>query len=440
MMAMNDIIILKKTVLSRPSFTALFFSAIITLFSTVPAVAASVTLTWDRNQEPDIAGYLVYVGTEPHTYTITKLVIDSSRTPAQRIYTIDGLEEGRIYYFAIRAVDLSGQVSDYSQEVIRDLSSINGATSSLLPLYTSAGIDPDFDKYPVVSGDVNGDGRVDLALFAETGVYVSLSDGTKFTQPSLWYDYLANSGYSDSLGPAWRETGWSVQGTGDVNGDGYDDIILANPINRTLSIWFINEAGFDHELVFDNVDMTRNNLYGPIDFDGNGTADILWRNNETGELHCWFIDENGTVEDHPIGTMPDFSFVIEGHADYDGNGAADILWHNIEQDYYIACYTIDSDMGQCEYLGQPGDNASSVVASGDFNGDGSQDILWRNAETGDFYAWLMDNTGIMGVQLLGSLPFSEWNIFTAGDINNDGLSDIIWRYDVTGDFVPLLTR
>ena len=443
MMAMNDIIIiLRKTVLSRLSLTALFFSIIITLFTMGTAVAASVTLTWDRNQEPDIAGYLIYVGTEPHTYTITKLVIDSSRTPAQRIYTIDGLEEGRIYYFAIRAVDLSGQVSGYSEEVIRDLSGEKHTISPLLSLYQIAGLEPDFAKYPVVSGDVNGDGRLDLVLFADTGVYVSLSDGTKFAQPSLWYDYLANSGYSESLSIDWQEKGWSVQGTGDINGDAYDDVVLANAQTGTLSIWFINEAGFEHELVMDQVDIAGNILYGPKDFDGNGTADLLWRDKSTGDLNCWLMDESGITGKHFMVTVQDLSVKIVNLADYDGNGTTDILWHSTEYDYFVACPTTgtDMDISQCKRLEKPADGVSSLAGSGDFNGDGNQDILWRDMENGDFYAWLMDGTSVAATEPIGSIPISDWHIFVTGDINDDGLTDIIWRHDVTGDFIPLLTH
>lgn len=440
MMPMTDIIMSRKSVLPEPSFTTLFFSIIITLFSINPALAASVTLTWQRNQEPDIVGYLLSWGTESHMYTKTKFIYDTSTAPAQRIYTVDELEEGRVYYFALRAVDFAGQVSDYSKEVIKDLSEANNAASPLLALYTSAGLEPDFEKYPVVSGDINGDDRTDLILFGETGVFVSLSDGTNFGQPSRWYDYLTNSGYSNSLSPDRQELGWSVQGTGDINGDGYDDIVLINAQTGTLSIWFMNDAGFEHELVIDQLVAYAGTLFGPEDFDGNGTADLLWFNSYNGELHCWFMDENGVTDDHFLGTMPDLSGEIADLADYDGNGTADILWYSSEHNYFLACFTIDKAVSQCADLGEPEDETSIITASGDFDGDGNQDILWRNRENGDFYAWLMDGKGLVITMPIGSIPATNWRIFDTGDINGDGLADIIWRYDETGDFIPLVTQ
>ncbi len=42
------------------------------------------------------------------------------------------------------------------------------------------------DAYPRLVGDVNGDGRADAAGCGNAGVYVSLSDGSKFAASSVW--------------------------------------------------------------------------------------------------------------------------------------------------------------------------------------------------------------------------------------------------------------
>ena len=420
--------------------TALMFCFNLSFFTVGAAFAASVTLSWNRNQEPDIKGYNISWGTEPGQYTKTIFIGDKSTSPSRRIYTINDLEGGHTYYFALQAVDLSGQTSSYSREVVRYLSSEStNSYSSLLSLYSDSDTEPDFEKYPVISGDMNGDNMEDLMLFGETGVYVALSEGTHFGQPSLWYEYSSNSGNSDSLSPGFQENGWQVQGTGDINGDGYNDIVLANPQAGAVSIWFLGEAGFDHELVLDQVDFSQDSLQGMADFDGNGTDDLLWQNNITGELHYWSTDKNENPEDHWIGVMQGFSYHIEGIGDYDGNGTADLLWHYIANDMYCLCLTMDNNVRRI-YLWAPVDKYGSVAATGDFNGDGTSDILWHNPSNGDFYAWLMDSEGVVDVMPFGSVSVSEWKIFGAGDINNDGLADIIWRYDLTGDFVPLLTQ
>ncbi len=81
------------------------------------AQAASVTLTWQRNQEPDIAGYKIFYGTASHNYKNSITVNDRANQPLTRSYTVTGLQEGSTYYFAIKAFDLAGQQSDFSDEV-----------------------------------------------------------------------------------------------------------------------------------------------------------------------------------------------------------------------------------------------------------------------------------------------------------------------------------
>ena len=89
-------------------------------------LAASVTLTWDRNQEPDIAGYKIFYGTSSHNYTDSTTINDTATSPPQISHTIDGLSEGMTYYFAVKAFDLAGQYSDFSSEISAAIPSSGG--------------------------------------------------------------------------------------------------------------------------------------------------------------------------------------------------------------------------------------------------------------------------------------------------------------------------
>jgi hypothetical protein len=75
------------------------------------AIAASVDLEWDPNSEPELAGYKIYWSTSSGHYTSGK---DVGKTTTA---TIDGLEEGKTYYFVATAYDSQGTESDYSNQI-----------------------------------------------------------------------------------------------------------------------------------------------------------------------------------------------------------------------------------------------------------------------------------------------------------------------------------
>lgn len=88
-----------------------------------PAVSATmriqvagdtVTLAWDPNTEEDPAGYRVYRGPAPGTYTWDpKPTVGVSPAPS---YTFTGVAPGT-WYFAVTAFNTSGLESGYSNEV-----------------------------------------------------------------------------------------------------------------------------------------------------------------------------------------------------------------------------------------------------------------------------------------------------------------------------------
>jgi fibronectin type 3 domain-containing protein len=82
----------------------LFFSAVV--------MAREVTFTWDANSEPDLKNYVAYWGTESGKYTQHK-----ATQGLETIIKISIQDDGKIYYFAVTAVDEAGLESDYSNEV-----------------------------------------------------------------------------------------------------------------------------------------------------------------------------------------------------------------------------------------------------------------------------------------------------------------------------------
>jgi len=86
-------------------------STLIILLSAPSAFAASVTLRWQANNEPDIAGYRVYYGTRTRTYGLPISIGNVTS------YTIGNLNDGVTYYFSISALDTAGNESGFSSEI-----------------------------------------------------------------------------------------------------------------------------------------------------------------------------------------------------------------------------------------------------------------------------------------------------------------------------------
>ena len=80
---------------------------------------SSVTLAWDPVVNANIVGYRIYYGTSTGTYTQPpRNGLDAGNVTT---YTLQGLSGGRRYYFVATAFDATGQESDYSNEVFKDM-------------------------------------------------------------------------------------------------------------------------------------------------------------------------------------------------------------------------------------------------------------------------------------------------------------------------------
>jgi hypothetical protein len=90
-----------------------YFLLVLVIGAFLPAwlLAGSATLNWQPNGESDLAGYRVYYGTETRIYGPPLNVSTATE------YSLNDLAEGMTYYFAVTALDTSGNESGYSIEV-----------------------------------------------------------------------------------------------------------------------------------------------------------------------------------------------------------------------------------------------------------------------------------------------------------------------------------
>src|SRR5712691_6950538 len=106
---------------------AVFVACVLTvLCSFAPALssAAQVTLAWDANTDPDLAGYKLYYGTSSRSYQSS---VDVGNVTS---YTLSGLLEGQTYYFAATAYNLSLNESGFSNEVSKAIADVTAPSVS----------------------------------------------------------------------------------------------------------------------------------------------------------------------------------------------------------------------------------------------------------------------------------------------------------------------
>jgi len=96
-----------------PSFGLIIRIVSLLLFSvasTVTVLASEITLAWDAKDDPSLAGYVIYHGPGPRTYS------SFIKIGKQTTYKVTGLPVGA-HYFAVTAHYVSGHETEFSNEV-----------------------------------------------------------------------------------------------------------------------------------------------------------------------------------------------------------------------------------------------------------------------------------------------------------------------------------
>jgi hypothetical protein len=78
----------------------------------------AITIAWDPNKEPELAGYRIYYGTASGSYKSCVDIGNPPKSPSGYMqYTLTGLEKGKKYYIAVTAYDKNKDASGFSGEV-----------------------------------------------------------------------------------------------------------------------------------------------------------------------------------------------------------------------------------------------------------------------------------------------------------------------------------
>lgn len=254
---------------------------------------------------------------------------------------------------------------------------------------------------------------------------------------------------------------------GDVNGDGYEDVILSRNNNgtRTLQTFLGNSSGLSSTAVTSNM---SNNYFDEDrafvgDFNGDGRTDVLihWESNNHRQLLVYKGNSNGTFSNgvnlsstrwHDPVDYP-CRFLV---SDKNGDGKDDfiVIYRNSSGNIGVLVY---SGTSSSPYLLDATSTAlsssyqysfSDICFSGDFNGDGSDDILIHKTriQGGTIYRKILIfkslTSGYSEMYLNSSrtyYPFTNPSKFCVGDINNDGKDDFIVYFKQYGYYRYALT-
>ncbi|MEI7965906.1 MAG: integrin alpha, partial [Chitinophagaceae bacterium] len=270
-----------------------------------------------------------------------------------------------------------------------------------------------------MAGDVNGDGYSDVVVGAPFYSNGQASEGAAFiylgsaagiiTTPATILD--------NDQSNSWM--GYSVASAGDINGDGYSDVIVGayyyddGDTDEGAAFLYLGSAAGINPLLFTKLEC-----------------------NQASALMGYTVASAGDVNGDG------YSDVVVGAYDYDSGqtdeGAAFVYYGSASGINTVAATMVQSDQAFA-HMG------SSVMGLGDVNGDGYSDIGvgayyydHPEIEEGAAFFYYGSATGISTVatMMVESNQTNAYmgfrNVASAGDINGDGYSDIIvgaYAYD-----------
>jgi hypothetical protein len=216
-----------------------------------------VTLAWDANSEPDLAGYKVYYGVSSRVYPFA--VVAGNVTSL----TLSNLQEGVTYYFAATAYNSAGLESDFSAEINYIVPRIRATTIATL----SSSANPASPGQPVtftfrvraetsVSNVVSGAAILQIGQSLNTAVLVDgLATFATSTLPVGTHPVFAwYAGDANFLGVTNRLDADQVINTPPVAGTDSIDRILPNSVKVQVPTLLTNDSDADgHPLTLASV-------------------------------------------------------------------------------------------------------------------------------------------------------------------------------------------
>ncbi|WP_395646394.1 FG-GAP-like repeat-containing protein [Terricaulis sp.] len=337
-----------------------------------------------------------------------------------------------------------------------DLSTLNGSNGFRLD-----GIDVnDFSGNSVASaGDVNGDGFDDLIVAAVGADSFAGESYVIFGAAGGWSASLdlsalnGNNGFRIDGIDGGDRSGQSVAGAGDINGDGFDDLVVGAPYaaaggDASAGESYIVFGSAPGEAVTRTGTAIANVIYGGTFNDtlsGLGGNDTLYGGGgvdtavfaDSSSLASWHRNADGSwtvVSSDGTDTLTGVEFLdftdrdvhlTSADTNFSGDGTSDVLFRRT--DGIVAAWSVTgTTVNATTFLPAAGADWTPLDIA-DVGGDGYDDVLWRR-DDGTIYAWLMNGPALSGAAALAGVG-AEWSFLGAGDFNGDLTDDLAWRRD-----------
>lgn len=341
---------------------------------------------------------------------------------------------------------------------------------------------------PIALGDLNGDGKLDLAIInvgqtsqttATLSVYTSVGNGNGTfgalsANPVLSADFsgfilltsgveildVNNDGKLDIVADLGTNNVFAALGNGqgtfapqvsspfqsstgtvfaDMNGDGFPDAITEG--NGDAAIFLGKGDGTFSAPPLDTgyvTDLFNGPGIATADFTGDGKVDLARLSASFYEVEVFTGNGDGSLQGARALSVPD-DFVpndnaLVGAVNANGDAYSDVLIENFLNNSPTFYTGLSDGKGGFTYVaslsgGLPSDFAEAETFQADFNGDGKQDMI-LTGYAGEVWTALSNGDGTFAAPVAINMPTLACPVSngSAGDLNGDGKADLVIAY------------